>query len=75
MRVLRAILIFFLFLASVWCLLCIWAVADLSPPDDPTAIPLACGCLVASILLGVAAIRQLSVLSCESEASEEEKCK
>jgi hypothetical protein len=63
MVVIRAILVLFLFLASAYCLLGVLSVADPSPPDDPYAVPWACGWLVGSVLLGSAAIRRLVILS------------
>jgi hypothetical protein len=58
----RGFLVAALFLASSYCFLGVWAVADLSMPGDPTAARRAYLWLAGSVLLGALGIWQLTLL-------------
>lgn len=58
----RGLLVTFLFLASAYCFMGVWATADLSAYDDPTAAPRAYAWLAGCVLLGGAGIWQVVVL-------------
>lgn len=62
---LRLFLVLFLFLASGYCFLCFLCVGDLGDPDDSISNSWLWGWLVGSILLFVAAIRQLLIFDRE----------
>ena len=58
----RGSLVAALFLASAYCFLGVWAVADLSMPGDPTATRRAYLWLTGSILLAALGVWQLILL-------------
>ena len=58
----RGLLVVFLFMASAYCLLGVWATAELSAYNDPTAARRAYTWLGGSIVLGAVGLWHLIVL-------------